>query len=477
MEDIAMPAPQTILNYLDDQDEQLSYLAKAIWDRPEVALTEQFACKLLADELETAGFSVERGVGQMPTAFVASWGSGAPIIGILGEYDALPGLSQQLSADRGPIQNGGPGHGCGHNLFGVACLGAVMALKAAMEQQQLPGTIRYYGCPAEETLVGKTFMAQAGVFDDLDAALSWHPGDINSVWAGSSLAMNSFKVNFHGISSHGAADPHNGRSALDGALLMDVGVNYLREHIIPEARIHSVITSGGQAPNVVPAYAQIWYFVRAPRRDQVDAIYARVLDIAKGAALMSGTTHDIEFITGCYELLPNLALSRLLLEKLREVGDLSFTDEEQAFARKLQATFAPGTLQHAMELTQRLVNTALDPALIETPLWEQILPHVETPMTLPGSTEVADVSQITPTGQITTTCWPIGTPGHSWQIVASVGSSIGVKGMLLAAKVLALAGLDLLTRPDLLAEARAEFQQKTKGKPYISPLPEGAVPQ
>ncbi len=288
--------------------------------------------------------------------------------------------------------------------------------------------------------------------------------------------MNSFKVNFHGVSSHAAADPHNGRSALDGAQLMDIGVNYLREHIIPEARIHSVITSGGQAPNVVPAYAQIWYFVRAPRRDQVAAIYARVLDIAKGAALMSGTTYDIDFVTGCYELLPNLALSRLILEKMQAIGDLSFTAEEQAFAKKLQGTFAPGTVEHAFALTQRLVSCELDPAAIKNPLWEQILPHVETPIVLPGSTEVGDVSQITPTGQLTTCCWPLGTPGHSWQIVASSGSSIGFKGMLLAAKALALAGLDLLTRPDLLAEAQAEFKRKKNGTPYVSPLPEGAVP-
>src|SRR4029450_9345467 len=192
---------------------------------------------------------------------------------------------------------------------------------------QIAGTIRYYGCPAEETLVGKTFMAKAGLFDDLDAALAWHPGDTNTIWASSSLAMNSFKGNFDGVSSHAAAGPHNGRSALDGVQLMDIGVNYLREHIIPEARIHSVITSGGQAPNVVPAYAQIWYFVRAPRRDQVDAIYARVLDIAKGAALMSGTTYDVDFVTGCYELLPNLALSQLILEKLQAIGGLSFTGE------------------------------------------------------------------------------------------------------------------------------------------------------
>jgi aminobenzoyl-glutamate utilization protein B len=284
-------------------------------------------------------------------------------------------------------------------------------------------------------------------------------------------------VNFHGVSSHAAADPHNGRSALDGVQLMDIGVNYLREHIIPEARIHSVITSGGQAPNVVPAYAQIWYFVRAPRRDQVDAIYERVLDIAKGAALMSGTTHDIDFVTGCYDLLPNLALSRLLLEKMQAVGDLSFTPEEQAFAKQLQSTFTPGTLEHAFALAQQTVSCELDPNMIETPLWEGILPHSEVFRVSSGSTEVGDVSQITPTGQLTTCCWPLGTPGHSWQIVASSGSSIGFKGMALAAKALALTGLDLFTRPDVLAEAQAEFKRKKNGKPYISPVPDGGVPR
>jgi aminobenzoyl-glutamate utilization protein B len=471
-----MSTQQAALDYLDNHDEKLSYLARQIWDRPEIALEERFASALLADELEAAGFAVERSVGNMPTAFTATWGSGAPIIGILGEYDALPGLSQRLSADREPIQSGGPGHGCGHNLFGVASLGAALAMKEIMQAQRLAGTVRFYGCPAEETLVGKTFMAQAGVFDDLDAALAWHPGDVNMASAGSSLAMNSFKVNFYGVASHAAFDPHNGRSALDGAMLMDIGVNYLREHIIPDARIHSVITSGGQAPNVVPAHAQIWYFVRAPRRDQVDAIYARVLDIAKGAALMSGTTYDIDFLTGCYDILPNLALARLMMEKMQAAGELSFTAEEQAFARQLQSTFAPGAVDAVFELTQRGVACELDPALRETPLWGQVLPHSEAFSVLPGSTEVGDVSQIAPTAQVTTTCWPLGTPGHSWQIVASSGSSIGFKGMLLAAKTMALTGLDLVTRPDVLAEAKAEFARRKGGRPYVSPLPEGALP-
>jgi aminobenzoyl-glutamate utilization protein B len=243
-----MAVQDNVQNYLDMEDEKLAYLAKEIWDHPEIGLQETFAANLLANELAQAGFTIEHGVGQMPTAFVASWGEGKPVIGLLGEYDALPGLSQQMATTIEPVQQGGPGHGCGHNLFGTACLGAVLALKEAMIEQQIPGTIRFYGCPAEETLVGKTFMAKAGVFDDLDAALAWHPGDTNTVWHGSSLAMNSFKVNFHGVAAHGAAAPHLGRSALDGVVLMDVGVNYLREHIIQEARIHSVITSGGWRP-------------------------------------------------------------------------------------------------------------------------------------------------------------------------------------------------------------------------------------
>jgi aminobenzoyl-glutamate utilization protein B len=466
----------TALEYLDEHEPKLVELARQIWSQPEVALEERFAAELLADQCAAAGFSVERNVGQLPTAFVASWGSGKPIIGVLGEYDALPGLSQACSTERNPLAAGGPGHGCGHNLFGVASFGAALAIKTILETNKLPGTIRFYGCPAEETLVGKTFMARAGLFDDLDAAIAWHPGDMNTVWAGSSLAMNSFKVNFHGVTSHAAADPHNGRSALDGAQLMDIGVNYLREHVIPEARIHSVITHGGQAPNVVPAYAQIWYYVRAPRRDQVDAIYTRMLDIAKGAALMSGTTYDIDFVTGCYELLPNHTLSQLMLEKLQAIGPITFDAEEQAFAKQLQASFAPGTVQNALAISQRMLRETLDSAAVETPLWGGIYAHSEAPIVLPGSTEVGDVSQITPTAQITTACWPFGTPGHSWQIVASSGSSIGMKGMLLAAKGMALAGIDLFTRPDVLAAAQAEFAEKQQDNPYVTPIPEGGVP-
>ena len=471
-----MRTTETILHYLEHEDEKLAYLAKEIWDHPEIGLEETFAADLLAKECETAGFTVTRGVGQMPTAFVASWGEGKPIIGVLGEYDALPGLSQQLSTEKLPVEAGGPGHGCGHNLFGTASFAAALAVKTVMEEQNLPGTIRFYGCPAEETLIGKTFMAKDGAFDDLDAAVCWHPGDTNRIWHGSSLAMNSFKVNFYGASSHAAAAPHLGRSALDGAQLMDIGVNYLREHVIPEARIHSVITSGGQAPNVVPAYAQIWYFVRAPKRAQVEEIYARMLDIAKGAALMSGTTHDIDFITGCYDVLPNSVISNLMLEKLQAAGEQRFTEQEKAFAKQLQQTFPEGSLDHSFAMLQQSTIGDLSKAELENPLWERVLPFNPEPITMPGSTEVADVSQITPTSQLTTACWPFGTPPHSWQIVASSGSSIGAKGMLHAAKAMALTAFDLMTKPDLLRAARQEFEEATAGNPYVSPLPEDAVP-
>lgn len=474
---VTMNAKELILHHIDDQDEKLSFIAKDIWDHPQVALQEEYAASLLAKELEADGFSIEWGAGGMPTAFTATWGSGSPIIGYLGEYDALPGLSQTVSTQKNPIEQGGPGHGCGHNLFGTACMGSVMALKRAMEQEGIPGTLRFYGCPAEETLVGKTYMARDGIFDDLDAAISWHPGSTNIVWNGSSLALNSFKVNFHGVASHAGVEPENGRSALDGVMLMDVGMNYLREHTIQEARIHSVVTHGGQAPNVVPAYAQVWYFIRAPHRYQVDEIYARVLDIAKGAALMTGTTHDVEFLTGCYDVLPNDTMSALLLEKMQEAGEISFTPQEQAFAKELQSTFPDGSAAREYEHMKKAAKSGVPEDGLDVALWGHVLPHSDDPPLMGGSTEVGDVSWITPTGQLTTCCWPLGTPGHSWQTVVSSGSSIGSKGMLFAAKGMALAGYDLFTQPDLLAKAKVEFDRARNGKVYVTPLPEGAKPQ
>ncbi len=472
-----MAADETALSYIDRHEKRLVEIAQAIWNNPEVALLEFFAAQLVAGELEQAGFTVNKSVGQMPTAFVASWGSGEPIIGILGEYDALPGLSQTVSAAREPVKEGAPGHGCGHNLFAAGSLGAALAVKDAMEKHHLPGTVRFYGCPAEETLIGKVFMARDGVFDDLSAALAWHPGYTNSAGGnGSSLAMNSFRVSFYGVAAHASAAPHMGKSALDGVMLMDIGVNYLREHVEPEVRIHSSITHGGDAPNIVPPFAQIWYYVRAPRREQVDQVYARMLDIAKGAALMSGTTYDSDFLSGCYQMLPNIVIGDLMRQKMEAIGAPEFTDEEMAFAKELQKSIPPQVLEMGIAQTLQMSGRGVTRADLGETLCEKIIPAADTFVVMPASTEVADVSQITPTGSLSTCCQPLGAPGHSWQVVAASGSGIGSRGMVLAAKSLALTALDLMTRPETVWAAREEFATATRGKRYVSPLPEGAKP-
>lgn len=464
MEDMA-------IRFLDENESRYIELAWDIWKQPETALLETYASGLIADQLEKAGFSITSNVGRMPTAFTASWGAGKPEIGILGEYDALPGLSQRVSPKRDPIDESAPGHGCGHNLFGVAGLAAALALKEVMTRHKIKGTVRYYGCPAEETLVGKVFMARDGVFDDLDAAITWHPAALNSVWDFSLNALNSFKVNFHGIAAHAGGSPESGRSALDGVQLMDVGVNYLREHVIQQARIHCVITEGGKAPNIVPPYAQIWYYVRAPRRKQVEDIYAWMLDIARGAALMTQTTFDVEFLTGCYDMLPNSIIGRTMFEKMKAIGPPRFTEEEKDFARKLQQTFSSN------EVDRILSRLNLTREEIGDPLCEIILEPRGTNRVLGGSTDVGDVSHIVPTAQCTTCCQILGSPSHSWQTVAASGSSIGFKGMMLAAKTMALTALELQAKPDLLTAAWEEFKGKTKDQPYVSPLPEGAVPK
>jgi aminobenzoyl-glutamate utilization protein B len=473
-----MSPERTMIDYLDAHYDRFAAHALAIWERPEIGLQERFASKRIADELVVNGFDVTWGVGGMDTAFVASWGEGSPIVGILGEYDALPSLSQDATPERRELVPGGPGHGCGHNLYGVGALGAALAMQAAMRAHDVAGTVRYYGCPAEETLTGKTYMARAGAFDDLDAAITWHPAYVNGVWAnGSSLAMNSFKVHFHGVAAHGAGDPHNGRSALDGAMLMDVGVNYLREHVEQDTRIHSVISDGGRAPNVVPPEATIWYFVRAPKRDQVEAIYARVLDCAKGAALMSGTTYDVEFLTGCYELLPNDVISRIMLDKMDVLGPVAFTADEMAFARALQGSLGGATIAAARRDVLEAAASGTTADDIGDVLCTGVVRPSEAFRIMHGSTEVGDVSQIAPTGNLLTCCHPLGSPGHSWQITAASGSGVGLRGMDYAAKAMALTGFELMTNPTALAAARAEFAAATGGRPYLSPLPEGSVPQ
>jgi len=456
-----------ITEWVDQNEQRLVDLSKAIWEHAEVSLREFKSSDLLASELERVGFEVERGVADMPTAFIATYGSGKPIIGVLGEYDALPGLSQKVSAVEEPVESGGAGHGCGHNLLGVGSLGGILALKETMADNGLPGTIKYFGCPAEETLVGKVFMARDGLFNDLDAALTWHPSSINSTWRLSSLALNSVKFNFHGVPAHAAVSPENGRSALDGVMLMDIGVNYLREHIAQESRIHSVITEGGKQPNVVPSEAQIWYYIRAPRRKLVEEIYKRVLDIAKGASLMTGTTFSTEFLVGCYDYVSNETLTQVLEGCFKEVGAPEFKPEAQQLARQLEDTFSPGQKEAAL----RTLGNPTE--LTKITLHEEYLEGgVGKGRVLPGSTDVGDVSYIAPTAQFTTCCQPIGTAGHSWQVTAACGSMIGQQGMMIAAKVLALGGLELLTKPQVLKDARKEFEEmvEREGR-YESPVP------
>jgi aminobenzoyl-glutamate utilization protein B len=462
-----------VINHVDGLRELLFLLAQDIWEHPQTGFRETYASDLLASTLRDAGFRVTQPAANIRTAFVAEWGGGAPVVGILGEYDALPGLSQKACAVREPVEPDAPGHACGHNLLGVAGLGAAMAVRRVMEDSRIGGTVRYYGCPAEETLMGKVFMARAGLFDDVDAMFTWHPMYANTLWAASSAALNSFTLSFHGRSAHAASAPDAGRSALDAVILTDVGLNYLREHIIPDARIHCVITHGGEAPNIVPAFAQSWYYVRAPQRSQVEEIYKRVLDVARGAALMTETTLEVELIAACHEYLPNETLQRALLENMKRLGPPKFDAQDLDLARELQATLPQGMVDDAL----RAYGLARDEA--GDPLCSCVLNEVGTlrkGTVQPVSTDVGDVSQIAPTAQLTACCMPLGVPLHSWQAVASCGSSIGLKTMLWVAKALALTAVDVVRSPDLVLAAREEFLMNTGGRSYECPIPEGLQP-
>ncbi|HET7560184.1 MAG TPA: amidohydrolase [Limnochordia bacterium] len=471
-----MTGPSTAA-FIAEHAPWLRELSDRIWESPELGLQEAQSSEVLAGALERQGFRVERGVAGMPTAFVAEAGSGGPVIALLGEYDALPGLSQVRGAlEHTPLIVGGPGHGCGHNLLGTAAAGAAMAVKAAIERGEIKGTVRFYGCPAEETLVGKVFMVKAGLFDDVDCALTWHPGSTNGVWTSSLLAMNSAKFTFYGVASHAAAAPEAGRSALDAVELMNVGVNFLREHVAGGVRIHYVITDGGLGPNVVPNRAQVWYYVRAPKRDEVEAVYQRVLDIAKGACLMTGTTHEVRLICGCSDILANRTLGELLQAQLEAIGPPAFDPEERELARKLQATFEPKEVDRAFERLNRRGAKLGRRGEPDAELFAGVTDHGGYGEAGGGSTDVGDVSYVVPTAQINTVTAPIGTPGHSWQNVVAVGSSLGQKGMLYAAKVLAAASCELMRAPELVAKARAEFAAATRERPYVSPVRDVAGP-
>jgi len=427
--------------FLDQQEESLITLANEIFDHPEVANQEFTAVNLLTDRLGLYGFQTSV-YEDYPTAFRSAWGNGSPVIGFLAEYDALPGLDQ----NRAPVQTGDgskPGHGCGHNLLGVAALAAAAALKARLEADRLPGTVVLYGCPSEEILEGKVIMAQKGAFRELDVAFGWHPGDINQTGEVSFQALDSIQFTFEGRSAHAAAVPHLGRSALDACELMNVGVNYLREHVTDDVRMHYSYLNAGEKPNVVPDYAKTWYFIRGKDRTTVNDTTARVLDIAAGAALMTGTRWRHEFLVRGYETLVNFSLSRLIHEVMHEIGATVFTDDEKAFARTLSASI--GNQEATGELREDIV-----------PMRNEIIYKA-------GSTDLSDVSQLVPTVAFNTVCAPRGTPLHHWTFTACAGTSIGHKGMLYSAKIMAEAASRLIDDPGRLLDAKMEFTRTAKG--------------
>jgi len=458
-------AKQMGLRFISENERHIIEISDKIWEFAELGLEEFRSSSLLAEELRKFGFKVEMGVAGMPTAFVATCGSGAPVIGVMGEYDALAGVSQKVAPTKEPLVEGAPGHGCGHNIHGTSGMAGAIAAKMAMESTGINGTLKFFGTPAEETVGGKVFMVRDGVFDGVDAVLSHHPGSMNTGGYAGNNAVNDVKFHFYGVSSHAAGSPEDGRSAIDAVELMNIGVNYLREHIIQEARIHYVVESGGDQPNVVPAYARSWYYVRAPERDQVEQLYDRVLEIAKGAAIMTGTTHKVEFVTGLYNKLLNRALSELVISNMRSVGPPEYTEEEKRFAKEISKTISPESKRDSLRKSKR-------------PDWEKLL-DVELDRTVPdtwdrwaaGSTDVSDVSWKAPAVEFTTSTFVLGSPGHSWQNTAQSGMGIGHKSLIFAAKTISASVIDLLTKPETLKRIKDEFDQRLGGRVYKSPLP------
>jgi len=428
---------------IDARSGESAKTARQLWEWAEVGYQEQKSSDLLKQSLQSNGFKITSGVAGIPTAFTAEYGEGGPVIAILAEYDALPGINQDAVATRSPIDGKGAAHACGHNLFGAGSVEAAIAVSKWLTKTGTPGRVRLYGTPAEEGGSGKVYMVRAGLFNDVDIALHWHADDENSAAARTTLANRSAKFRFHGVSAHAAGAPEKARSALDGVESFNMMINMMREHIPQQSRIHYVITEGGIAPNVVPDFAEVFYYVRHPDPAEVDAIWARLEQAARGAAMGTGTTVDWEVIHGNNPLLVNEPLAKMMDAKLRQVGGVTYTAEEQKFAETIHASFdKPGNALGSQEEVQ--------------------------PYTVSlgyGSTDVGDVSYATPTVGLRTATWVPGTSAHSWQSSAASGMSIGFKGVQVAAKTLTLAAIELYTNPELRAEAKAEFD-KARGPDY-----------
>jgi len=448
------PLKGSLLQSIGAHEKEIVNVSNEIWNYAETALLETKSSKALADLAEQNGFTVKRGVSQMPTAFVAEYGSGKPVIGILGEFDALPGISQKATSTKEALNAGAAGHGCGHNLFGAASLAAAIAIKEQIEKGKLKGTIRFYGTPAEESVGGKIYMRD-GLFNDVDVCFDWHPDQEISANTQSSQALVDFIVEFKGKAAHAAADPWNGRSALDGAELFLDGVNMLREHVKPSVRMHYVIQAGGDVPNVVPEYAKVWMWVRDSKREGVEKVFARVKEIATGAAMMAGVESSVKVQTGDYELLVNMKGAEALQKNLELLGPIEYTDAEILFAKNIQK--ATGVEETGLNgRINTLKPTKADPE--------------------GGSTDVGDVSWVVPEVTLLVTTAPANAPWHAWPVVACAGMSIGHKGMLFAAKTLALTIADVMENEILRNEIRAEFEQRRNNHQYKAYIPAGPPP-
>ncbi len=435
---------EVVVSNIDSRSDAYAKVARQIWEFAEVGYQETKSSALLSSLLEEAGFEVQRGIAGIPTAFVASYGRGDPVIGILGEYDALPGISQDAVPTRKPLIESGAGHACGHHLFGTASTAAAIAVKTWLDRSGSEGTIRFYGTPAEEGGAGKVYLVREGLFGDVDVVLHWHPGDRNDASPRTSLANKSAKFRFHGLSSHAAGSPERGRSALDGVEAMNTMVNLLREHVPQETRIHYVITRGGFAPNVVPDFAEVYYYVRHPSAETLLGIWDRVLKAAEGAAMGTGTQVEHEVIHGIYSVLPNEALAEAVDANLRQIGGVEYSETERAFAAQIHASLNEPTLPLGSEKTIQARELKRSG----------------------GSTDVGDVSWVVPTAGLSAATWVPGTSAHSWQAVAAGGMGIGFKGLQVAAKTLAMTAVDLYLQPELVRSAREEFDRR-RGPDFV----------
>lgn len=467
------------IKYIDENAGIFTGVSDAVWAKPELSLKEFESAKLYCDTLRKYGFEVTEGLAGVATAFCGRYGSGRPVIGILGEFDALSGLSQAAGcSEHKPLVEGAPGHGCGHNMLGAGALGAAFAVKDYLEKSGKPGTVIFYGCPGEEGGAGKAFMAREGMWRELDCALTWHPSDVNEVVTGTNNSSIQVLYKFHGVSAHAAGDPENGRSALDAVELMNTGVQYLREHMTSDCRVHyAIIDAGGVSPNVVQSEASVLYLVRANKVLDSVKLLARVDKIAQGAALMTETGFDRQFIDGTAELVPNYTLEELLYRIFNEVGLPEYSAEEKALAEALRKTYdvptAPGIAAGfdadiAADVAER--TNGLSDALCGF-----IMPEYHSAGFAAGSTDVGDVSWQTPAAQVHCVTFPFGAAGHSWQNVSSGGTSLGHKGLINAAKIIACAAIELMNDPETLQKARDEFARRTKSG-YVCPIEPDAVP-